>query len=399
VAGRCMYLWLTPVDRERIAERVFEGVELRAVAREFGTSYTTVRRVRDEVLVARRRVWHSRFRLSFEDRERISRGVAAGESDSEIARALGRHRSTVGREIARAGGRRRYRALAAERGAQRAARRPKATKLGSCPALLAEVERQLLERYSPEQISARLRLEFADDPGMQISHETIYQSLYVQARGELRRELAACLRSGRTRRKPQGQADRRGQIPDMVMISERPAEVEDRAVPGHWEGDLLMGKANRSQIATLVERQTRFVVLAALDDRCAANVANVLAQRIGTLPEALRRSLTWDRGRELAAHQTFSIKTGVPVFFCDPHSPWQRGSNENTNGLLRQYFPKGTDLSAHSQAELDLVADQLNQRPRKTLDWFNPAEKMNELLTGVPAIISPRSRTEEARTQ
>ena len=215
---------------------------------------------------------------------------------------------------------------------------------------------------------------------MRISHETIYQSLYVQARGELRRELAGCLRSGRTRRKAQGRVQRRGALQDMVMISERPAEVEDRAVPGHWEGDLLMGKANRSQVVTLVERQTRFVILARLEDRTALNVAGVLAEHIQTLPVALRRSLTWDQGFELAAHKTFSIRSGVPVYFCDPHSPWQRGSNENTNGLLRQYLPKGTDLSIHTQAELDEIADRLNRRPRKTLAWRTPAEKLRELL-------------------
>jgi IS30 family transposase len=386
------YRWVSPGERWLIHRRFVEGAVVEDVVAEFGVSRRSAYRLRDEVVLLRRRVEHSPHRLSFEERERISRGIAAGESDSEIARVLGRHRSTVGREIARCGRRCHYRALAAERKAQRAARRPKATKLASCPALLAEVERKLLERYSPEQIASRLRLEFADDPTMQLSHETIYQALYVQARGELRRELAACLRSGRTRRKPQGRVDRRGRIADMVMISERPAEVEDRAVPGHWEGDLLVGQANKSQIATLVERQTRFVILAALDDRSPANVASVLAQRIATLPVALRRSLTWDQGLELAAHKTFSIQTGVPVYFCDPRSPWQRGSNENTNGLLRQYFPKGTDLSALSQAELDRVADQLNRRPRKTLGWLNPAEKISELLTGVSTIISPRSQ-------
>jgi IS30 family transposase len=220
---------------------------------------------------------------------------------------------------------------------------------------------------------------------MRISHETIYQSLYVQARGELRRELATCLRTGRTRRKPQGRVDHRGRIPDMVMISERPAEARDRAVPGHWEGDLLLGKAGRSQIATLVERSTRFVMLAALEDRTAVRVADVLAKRIQTLPIELRRSLTWDQGRELSAHTAFSINSGVPVYFCDPHSPWQRGSNENTNGLLRQYLPRGLDFSTRTQAELDQIADQLNRRPRKTLQWRTPAEKIHELLSQDPA--------------
>jgi transposase, IS30 family len=220
--------------------------------------------------------------------------------------------------------------------------------------------------------------------------------LYVQARGELRRELAKCLRTGRTRRKPRGGVDRRGQIRGMVMISERPAEAQDRAVPGHWEGDLLMGKANKSQIATLVERSTRFVMLAALEDRTAARVAEVLAERIQRLPVELRRSLTWDQGRELAHHAAFSIKTGVPVYFCDPHSPWQRGSNENTNGLLRQYLPSKLDLSTRTQTELDQIADELNRRPRKTLAWLTPAEKLRELLTS-PAS-APRPAAGQDRT-
>jgi IS30 family transposase len=378
---RVPYRWLSPSERAGIMVRFREGAVVEEVMAEFGTSRRRAYSLRDEAVVSRRRVAQSPHRLSFEERERILVGICSGESNAEIARVLGRDRSTVGREIARCGRRRHYRALSAERKAQKAARRPKATKLAMRPELLAEVERRLGERCSPEQISARLRVEFPDDPRMRISHETIYLSLYVQARGELRRELAACLRTGRTHRKPQGRTDRRGKIPEMVMISERPAEVEDRAVPGHWEGDLVMGKAGKSQIATLVERSTRFVMLAALEDRIAANVAGVLAERIQTLPSELRRSLTWDQGRELAEHKAFSIKTGVPVYFCDPHSPWQRGSNENTNGLLRQYLPKGSDLAAHTQVELDRIADELNRRPRKTLGWANPAEKMLELLT------------------
>jgi IS30 family transposase len=360
--------------------RFREGAVVEEVVAEFGTSRRRAYALRDEAVMSRRRVAHSPHRLSFEERERILVGICRGESNAEIARVLGRHRSTVGREIAKCGRRHHYRALSAERKTQKACRRPKPTKLASDPCLLAEVERRLGERCSPEQISARLRVEFPDDPSMRISHETIYRSLYVQARGELRRELAKCLRTGRTHRKAQGRVERRGRIQGMVMISERPAEVEDRAVPGHWEGDLLMGKANKSQVATLVERSTRFVMLAALDDRTAGHVAGLLAERIQALPTELRRSLTWDQGRELAEHKAFSIKTGVPVFFCDPHSPWQRGSNENTNGLLRQYLPKGADLSGRTQNELDLIADQLNRRPRKTLQWLTPAEKLQELL-------------------
>jgi IS30 family transposase len=376
---RPAYRWFSPSEKTAIMLRFREGASAGEVVAEFGASLGHAYALRREAVMSRRRVAQSPHRLSFEERERILIGICRGESNAEIARAIGRHRSTVGREIAKCGRRHHYRALQAERKAQKRARRPKPTKLSSDPCLLAEVERRLSEWDSPEQISARLKLDFPDDPRMRISHETIYQSLYVQARGELRRELSKCLRTGRTHRKPQGRVAHK-RIPDMLMISERPAEVEDRAVPGHWEGDLIMGKAGKSQVATLVERSTRFVMLAALDDKTAVHVAGVLAERIQTLPGELRRSLTWDQGTELSEHQAFSISSGVPVYFCDPHSPWQRGSNENTNGLLRQYFPKGTDLSIHTQDELDRVAAQLNGRPRKTLEWLNPAEKLRELL-------------------
>jgi IS30 family transposase len=250
--------------------------------------------------------------------------------------------------------------------------------------LVAAVEQGLMEGWSPEQISARLRTEYPDDREMRISHETIYQSLFVQSRGELRRQLTAQLRTGRTRRKSQGRGpSNRGRIAEMIPISERPAEVEDRAVPGHWEGDLIIGKGNRSAVATLVERQTRYVMLARLgNDYSTQRVIAALAEQIQSLPVELARSLTWDQGKELSAHNQFTVATGVSVFFCDPHSPWQRGSNENTNGLLRQYLPKGTDLAVHDQAALDRIAASLNGRPRKTLQWLKPAEKMTELLTG-----------------
>ncbi|MGZ6569423.1 MAG: IS30 family transposase [Solirubrobacteraceae bacterium] len=352
------------------------------VMAEFGLARTSAYRIRDEAELVRRRVAHSPHRLSFEERERILVGVCRGESDSEIARVLGRHRSTVGREIRRCGGRRRdYRPLAAERVAHRLAARPKRSKFSVCPRLMAAVEQGLEEGWSPEQISARLRVEYPDDQEMRISHETIYQSLFVQSRGELRRQLTACLRSGRKARKPRGRVDHRGRIVGMVPISQRPAEVEDRAVPGHWEGDLIIGKGGRSAVATLVERHTRYVLLARLGtDRSTQHVIAALAEQIQTLPAHLARSLTWDQGKELTAHAQFTVATGVQVFFCDPHSPWQRGSNENTNGLLRQYLPKSTDLAVHDQAELDRIAAQLNGRPRKTLAWMNPAEKMTELL-------------------
>jgi transposase, IS30 family len=382
---RRSYRWLSPLEREQVAGRVLAGDRVADVVVAFGSSRSVVYRVVDEAWVARRRVGHSRYRLSFGERERISRGIAAGQSGRAIARELGRAASTVCREIGGCGGRERYRAVVAERLAQRALARPKPTKLAGCPRLLAEVEAGLERRFSPQQISARLKREFPDDPEMRISHETIYLSLYVQSRGELRRQLTAALRSGRTKRRCQGRQPRRGRIPDMLMISQRPAEIEDRAVPGHWEGDLVMGAYGRSAVATLVERHTRYVLLGWLGhDHSTDHVIQTLTARIQTLPAHLVKSLTWDQGAELTAHKQFTVDTGVQVYFCDPHSPWQRGSNENTNGLLRQYLPKGTDLAVHDQAQLDHIAAELNRRPRQTLDWLNPAEKMAELLHSTP---------------
>jgi transposase, IS30 family len=385
--GRKAFRWLRPDERELIAARLAEGASLLGLAAQFGCSQTTIARVRDQALMLERRAGHSRLRLSFEERERIFEGVVRGESDAEIARAIGRHRSTVGREIKRTcpQERWRYRPLAAERRRSQRARRPRPGKLAGDPRLLETVEGWLLEGWSPEQISARLKREFPDDRRMRISHETIYRSLYVQSRGELRRQLTRHLRSGRERRKTRGRLERRGRIPDLVSISERPPEVADRAVPGHWEGDLLVGALNRSFIVTLVERHTRYVMLAQLGrDRKTERVIEALRTQIQTLPSHLTRSLTWDRGHEMTAHKTFTVQTGVDVYFCDPHSPWQRGSNENTNGLLRQYLPKGTDLAAVSQPELDEIARKLNGRPRKTLDWMTPAEKIAELLAHSP---------------
>jgi IS30 family transposase len=379
--ARAPYRWLRPPERRAIEERLRDGARVKQIVEQSGCSPATVRRIRDQARVRRRRVHHSRLRLRFEERERISRGIAAGESARTIARGLRRAPSTITREIERAGGRPRYRALAAERHACERLARPKAGKLSRSPRLLAAVAAGLERRWSPQQISATLKLEHPHDQEMHIAAETIYQSLYVQSRGRLRKNLTRYLRSGRSRRKPRGGPTGQGRIPDMVSISERPAEVQDRAVPGHWEGDLIVGKANRSFIGTLVERQTRYVMLTDLgNDATTETVTAKIAAQIARLPEHLRLSLTWDQGREMARHRDFTVATGVKVYFCDPHSPWQRGSNENTNGLLRQYFPKGTDLTVHGQVELDRVAAELNGRPRQTLGWRTPAEKMVELL-------------------
>jgi IS30 family transposase len=322
-------------------------------------------------------------RLSLDERIEIQLGVAQGKTLRAIAAGLGRAPSTVSREVANHGGRHRYQAVGAHRAAEMAARRPKPAKL-ACAELAAHVEGRLLQLWSPEEIAAKLRFEFPDRPELWVSHETIYKSLYVQGRGELRRELHRCLRTGRAQRRHQGRIETRGRIKDMVMISERPAEVDDRAVPGHWEGDLIMGANNNSAIGTLVERSTRFVMLLHLPgDHSAQAVRDAMADKILTLPAALRRSITWDQGTEMAQHAQFSIDTDVPVYFCDPHSPWQRGSNENTNGLLRQYFPKGISLRRFGPADLDAAADSLNGRPRQTLGWQTPAERLNEILVAL----------------
>jgi transposase, IS30 family len=323
------------------------------------------------------------------EREEIAVGLAAGLPYRVIAGRLapGRSVSTVGREVRRNSVRGVYRAHLAQRDAERRARRPKTAKLAAGGRLREWVEGKLVLGWSPEQISVMLRREFPDEPGMWVSHETIYQSLYVQGRGALRRELAGCLRTGRALRKPRRKGgERRGRIPGMVNISQRPAEVADRAVPGHWEGDLIMGAGGRSAIGTLVERSTRFVLLLHLPQGYdAVSVAAAMTGAMATLPAQLRRSLTWDQGREMASHAQISVATGLDIYFCDPHSPWQRGSNENTNGLLRQYFPKGTDLAAHSKDQLEQVAAQLNSRPRKTLGWRTPAQALDEVLAQAAA--------------
>jgi transposase, IS30 family len=371
-------------DRLEILGRVAAGETQLQVARAVGTTDRTVRRV---VAAAggsssrrSRRRSRSRLRLSLIEREEIRAGIAAGDSFRVIARRIGRAPSTVSREVGGVAGRGGYRATIADDRACVRACRPKPAKLACCPRLRRAVVAMLERRFSPRQISARLRVEYPDDAEMRIAPETIDQSLYVQSRGRLRRDLAGYLRTGRARRRPR-RSSAGNRIRDMVSISQRPAGVADRAVAGHWEGDLLVGKGNRSFIGTLVERHTRYVLLGYLGhDASTETVTAKLAEQIVSLPEHLRLSLTWDQGREMARHVDFTVATGVKVYFCDPHSPWQRGSNENTNGLLRQYFPKGTDLAIHDQAELDRVAAELNGRPRQTLGWLTPAERMTELV-------------------
>jgi IS30 family transposase len=314
---------------------------------------------------------------------------AQGKANASIARAVGCHRSTIGRELA-AGSttfpdrRPRYRASVAQAAADRRALRHLPGKLASHPRLHRQVQAGLEEEHSPEQIARRLKMDFPDDPEMRVSHETIYKALYVQGRGELRRDLHKRLRTGRALRKTRrAVGERRGKIPDMVNIADRPPEADDRAVPGHWEGDLIMGStASNSAIGTLVERATRFVMLLHLPEGHGADaVAAAMIEQMSRLPETLRRTLTWDQGREMTNHVQIAAATGLDIYFCDPHSPWQRGSNENTNGLLRQYFPKGTDLSVYQADYLDHVARKLNRRPRQTLDWHTPAEALDELLS------------------
>ena len=339
--------------------------------------------------------------LSLDEREAIFAGVERGDSMRQIARCLGRAPSTVLRELRhnmwhqlyRARHRSphgvpvskpwNYRPSLAQRRADAMARRPKKAKLASNLVLRELVQAKLTARRSPEQIAAQLKRQFPNQPEMWVSHETIYQSIYVQGRGALRRELAVCLRSGRALRRPHRKSDqRRGRIPGMVSISERPAEVEDRAVPGHWEGDLLMGKAGRSAVGTLVERRTRFLMLLQLPrGRNAVDVEEAILAATKRLPQVLWKSLTWDRGREMARHTQIKLATGLEIYFCDPAKPWQRGSNENTNGLLRQYFPKGSDLSIYTAQDLDTVAAEMNSRPRKTLGWDSPAEALEKLLS------------------
>ena len=330
--------------------------------------------------------WRSGRALSLAEREEISRGLAEGASLRTIARRLGRAPSTVSREVSRHGGRFDYRAAVADGRAWDRSRRPKPCKLARSPQLRELVAGKLADDWSPEQISGWLARTYPDEHALQVSTETIYRSLFVQARGVLRKELTAHLRSRRTMRRSKLASTRgqgRGGIVDAVSIRERPAEVDDRAVPGHWEGDLIAGRAN-THIATLVERQTRYLMLVKVHGKDTVTVVDALTAHVQTLPAQLRASLTWDRGMELADHTRFRVATDVAVYFCDPQSPWQRGTNENTNGLLRQYFPKKTDLSAFSQAELDAFAAKLNTRPRKTLHYETPADKFAAVVASTP---------------
>lgn len=360
-----------------------EGVSRRTIARRLGKRPGSVHGViRDSGGIAPRPRSRSPYRLSLEDRELIARGLARGESFRQIARWVGCAPSSISREVAAHGGRNAYEAMRADIGAWAAARRPKVCRLATHRPLRRRVAHLLGKQWSPRQISARLREDHPHQPELHVSHETIYRSLYIQSRNVLKKELTQELRRRRrvrvartATRKGQG----RGQIVDAIPISQRPPEVADRAVPGHWEGDLIAGRGH-SHIATLVERATRFVILVKVPSKETTAVIPALIRQIKRLPTHLKRSLTWDRGTELAHHREFSVATGVQVYFCDPQSPWQRGSNENTNGLLRQYFPRSADLSTFSQRQLDAVADRLNGRPRETLGWRTPAEMIQQVL-------------------
>ena len=374
----------SPEDRQTIWDMREAGVPVKRIAKHLGRQNSSLRKFIADAggtrPTARER---SELRLSLEEREEISRGLAAGYSIRAIAEALGRSASTVCREVNANGGPKKYRALVADRAACRRALRPKRAKLAQCRRLRGVVERKLEAKWSPQQISAWLALEYPDHPEMQVSHETIYQSLFVQSRGALRKELHSCLRSGRAMRRAKAYTKGnvgQGQLRNMVMISERPAEVKDRAVPGHWEGDLIFGKKMTS-IGTLVERHSRYVILLKLPNGHGAEaVRKAMTKRILTLPAQLRRSITWDQGKEMAEHVRFTVETGVQIYFCDPKSPWQRGSNENTNGLLRQYLPKASDLSQCTQRELDAIARSLNTRPRQTLGWMTPSQAFAEAV-------------------
>jgi IS30 family transposase len=375
---------MSDAEKAEIWRLTRQGLPVRVVCRRIGRASGSVRGylarsggVRPPV---RRR---APDRLTLAEREEVFAGLVAGLSLRAIAAGLGRAPSTVSREVAGNGGRGGYRPTRADDAAWLRACRPKPSKLAACSRLRTVVEEKLAADWSPQQIAGWLGREFADEPEMRVSHETIYLSLFVQTRGALKRDLTTHLRSRRVMRRPRtrsGHGHGQGQIVDAVSIRQRPADVDDRAVPGHWEGDLLLGSGH-SQIATLVERHTRFVMLVALPNgKVSEHVVDALARQIQTLPQQLRRSLTWDRGLELAEHKRFSVATGINVYFCDPRSPWQRGSNENTNGLLRQYLPKRSSIAHYTQADLDAIAAKLNGRPRQTLQWLTPSQKFAQVL-------------------
>ena len=382
--ARQNYQRLSPADIDEIWTRLRSGHSVKPTARALGLPTSTVRTYLIRCGGIRPDPRHrAAGRLSVEEREEISRGLAAGLSLRAIAAGLGRSASTVSREVAGNGGRRRYRATVADQAAWARSTRPKACKLATNPVLAGIVTEKLQRRWSPQQIAGWLKLTYPDDPGMHVSHESIYRTLFVQSRGALRKELTAYLRTGRVIRRSHGMRlpDGRGARPGIVNISERPAEAEDRAVPGHWEGDLVFGRG-MSPVATLVERSTRYLLLVGLPagNHKADAVADALAAAVAHLPEHLAKSLTWDQGHEMAEHKRFTNETGIDVYFCDPKSPWQRGSNENTNGLLRQYLPRRLDFRTLTQDDLDAIALELNDRPRQTLGFKTPSQALAEVL-------------------
>jgi len=376
-------IYYTETDKTAMWDRWQKGESLNGIARHFGCGHSSIQRVFGRTGGIRPpQQRRSRRALTLCEREEISRGVVAGQSLRSIAASLKRAPSTVSREVSRNGGRRSYRASKADQSAWDRARRPKTCKLVENRALARIVAQKLQLQWAPRQIAGWLQRTHPDDENYQVSHETIYKSLFIQARGALKKELLQHLRKTRAMRRSRHHTQKtsdHGRITNAVSIRERPASVEDRAVPGHWEGDLIMG-SNNSQIATLVERHTRYVMLVRVKSKDTKTVINALIKHAHKLPRELYKSLTWDRGKEMADHQRFSLDTKVKVYFCDPKSPWQRGSNENTNGLLRQYFPKGMDLSDVHQNRLNAVARRLNERPRETLQFYSPAEKFSECV-------------------
>ncbi|RQS54972.1 IS30 family transposase [Burkholderia sp. Bp8963] len=376
-------IYYTDTQKALMWERWRTGESLQQIAQLFDRNHSSVQQILAEAGGIQPKQRHrSSLALTLAEREEISRSVVAGDSIRAIANRIGRAPSTISRELKRNGGMPGYRANNADELAWERARRPQICKLVRNRELAQVVASKLRLQWSPEQIAGWLKHVYAVNRDYQVSHETIYRSLYIQARGALKKELLEHLRRSRAMRRSRHhtmKTDGHGRICDTVPISERPATVEDRAIPGHWEGDLLFGSAN-SQIATLVERQSRFVMLVKVGSKDTETVINALIRHAGKLPQELYKSLTWDRGKEMADHTRFTVSTDIKVYFCDPQSPWQRGSNENTNGLLRQYFPKGIDLSAYSQAKLNAVARRLNERPRKTLDFDTPAERFHQFV-------------------